>query len=123
MRLEGREALDCHTTGLLTELPHKNGDTFPQAGPGTSAQRLQEFLTNMPWDAEDLNRQQVQQMVAEAARGDGGLVFDDTGFPAQGQCLGWGRAAVFGHPGQGGQLPGDGDLLSLRSSCYLAGGG
>ena len=54
--------------------------------PGTSAQRLQEFLTNMPWDAEDLNRQRVQKMVAEVTRGDGVLVVDDTGFPKQGRA-------------------------------------
>jgi SRSO17 transposase len=85
-RPEGREALERYTTGLLTELPHKNGDTIAQAVPGTSAQRLQEFLTNMQWDEEDLNRQRVQQMIAEATTGDGVLVFDDTGFPKQGSA-------------------------------------
>jgi SRSO17 transposase len=85
-RPEGREALERYTTGLLTELPNKNGDTIAQAVPGTSAQRLQEFLTNMQWDEEDLNRQRVQKMVAEVARGDGVLVFDDTGFPKQGKA-------------------------------------
>ena len=83
-RPEGRQALERYTTGLLTELPNKNGDTIAQAVPGTSAQRLQEFLTNMQWDEEDLNRQRVQKMIAEATRGDGVLVFDDTGFPKQG---------------------------------------
>jgi SRSO17 transposase len=71
---------------LLTELPQKNGDTLAQAVPGTSAQRLQEFLTNMQWDEEDLNRQRVQKMMAEATTGDGVLVFDDTGFPTQGRA-------------------------------------
>jgi SRSO17 transposase len=80
-RPEGREALERYTTGLLTELPNKNGDSIAQTVPGTSAQRLREFLTNMPWDEEDLNRQRVQKMVAEAARGEGVLVFDETGFP------------------------------------------
>jgi SRSO17 transposase len=83
-RPEGREALERYTTGLLTELPNKNGDTIAQAVPGTSAQRLQEFLTNMQWDEEDLNRQRVQKMMAEATRGEGVLVVDDTGFPKQG---------------------------------------
>jgi hypothetical protein len=46
-RPEGREALERSTTGLLTELPNKTGDTLAQAVPGTSAQRLQKFLTNM----------------------------------------------------------------------------
>jgi SRSO17 transposase len=83
-RPEGRKALERYTTGLLTELPNKNCDTLAQAVPGSSEQRLQEFLTNMQWDEEELNRQRVQKMLAEATRGDGVLVFDDTGFPKQG---------------------------------------
>jgi SRSO17 transposase len=83
-RPEGRRALERYTTGLLTELPNKNCDTLAQAVPGSSEQRLQEFLTNMQWDEADLNRQRVQKMIAEAARGEGVLVFDDTGFPKQG---------------------------------------
>jgi SRSO17 transposase len=85
-RPEGRQALERDTPGLLTELPHKNGDTIAQAVPGTRAQRLQEFLTNMPWDEEDLNRQRVQQMSAEAVVGAGVLILDDTGFPKQGKA-------------------------------------
>jgi SRSO17 transposase len=85
-RPEGRKALERYTTGRLTERPHKNGDTIAQAVPGTSAQRWQEFLTHRPWDEADLNRQRVQKMVAEAARGDGVWVFDETGFPKQGKA-------------------------------------
>jgi SRSO17 transposase len=81
---EGRPALERYTTGLLTELPNKNCDTLAQAVPGSREQRLQEFLTNMQGDEEELNRQRVQKMIAEATRGDGVLVFDDTGFPKQG---------------------------------------
>ena len=80
-RPEGQHALERYTTGLLTELPNKNGDTMAQAVPGTSAQRLQEFLTNMQWDEEDLNRQRVEKMLAEAGVGDGVLIIDATGFP------------------------------------------
>jgi SRSO17 transposase len=83
-RPEGRTALERYTTGLLTELPNKNCDTLAQAVPGTSAQRLQEFLTNMQWDEKDLNRQRVQKMIAEATWGEGVLVIDDTGFAKQG---------------------------------------
>jgi SRSO17 transposase len=83
-RPEGTEALERYTTGLLTELPNKNCDTIAPAVPGTSEQGLQAFLTNMPWDEADLNRQRVLKMVADATRGDGVLVLDDTGFPKQG---------------------------------------
>jgi SRSO17 transposase len=84
-RPEGRSALERYTIGLLTELPNKNCDTIAQAVPGTSEQRLQEFLTNMEWDEEDLNRQRVQKMMAEATRGEGVLIIDDTGFAKQGK--------------------------------------
>jgi SRSO17 transposase len=83
-RPEGRAALERDTTALLTELPNKHCDTMAQAVPGTSAQRLQEFLTNMPWDEEDRNRQRLQKMIAEAAVGDGVLIMDDSGFPKPG---------------------------------------
>jgi hypothetical protein len=70
-RPEGAEALERYTTGLLTELPPKNCNTMAQAAPGTSAQRLQEFLTNMQRDDAELNRQRVQKMMAEIALGMG----------------------------------------------------
>src|SRR6266536_583630 len=82
-RPEGAQALERYTTGLLTELPNKNCDTLARAVPGTSEQRLQEFLTNMQWDDEDLNRRRVHKMMAEAALGDGVLVLDGTGFATQ----------------------------------------
>src|ERR671937_2591707 len=85
-RPEGAETLERYMTGLLTEVTNKNCDTLAQAVPGTSEQRLQEFLTNMSWDEADLNRQRVQKMVAEATLGDGVLVLDDTGFPKQGKA-------------------------------------
>jgi SRSO17 transposase len=75
-RPECRHALERYTTGLLSELPHKNGDTIAQAVLGTSAQRLQEFLTNMQWDEEDLNRQRVTKMITEATTGAGVWVTD-----------------------------------------------
>jgi SRSO17 transposase len=85
-RPEGETALERYLTGLLTELPNKNCDTMAAAVPGTSEQRLQEFLTNMQWDEEDLNRQRVAKMIAEATVGQGVLIFDDTGFAKQGKA-------------------------------------
>jgi SRSO17 transposase len=85
-RPEGTEALERYTTGLLTEWPNKNCETIAQAVPGTSEQRLQEFLTNMQWDEADLNRQRVEKMLAEATTDDGVLVCDDPGLPKQEQA-------------------------------------
>jgi SRSO17 transposase len=85
-RPEGKAALERYLTGLLTELPNKNCDTMAQAVPGTNEQRLQEFLTNMQWDEQDLNHQRVAKMIAEATVGNGVLLFDDTGFAKQGKA-------------------------------------
>src|SRR5574341_2290810 len=70
-RPEGEAALERSLTGLLTELPNKNCDTMATAVPGTSEQRLQEFVTNMQWDEQDLNRQRVEKLIAEATLGKG----------------------------------------------------
>src|SRR5512134_473417 len=85
-RSEGEAALERYLTGLLTELPNKNCDTLAAAVPGTSEQRLQELLTNMHWDDQDLNRQRVEKLIAEATLGNGVWIFDDTGFAKQGKA-------------------------------------
>ena len=85
-RSEGEAALERYLTGLLTELPNKNCDTIATAVPGTSEQRLQEFLTKMQWDEDDLNRQRVQKMITEATVDNGVLIFDDTGFEKKGKA-------------------------------------
>ena len=85
-RAEAKAALERYLTGLLTELPNKNGDTMAQAVPGTHEQRLQGFLTTMNWDEEELNRQRVKKMIADATIGHGVLIFDDTGFAKQGKA-------------------------------------
>jgi SRSO17 transposase len=85
-RSEGKAALERYLTGLLTELPNKNCDTIATAVPGTSEQRLQEFLTKMQWDEDDLNRQRVQKMITDATVGNGVLIFDDTGFEKKGKA-------------------------------------
>jgi SRSO17 transposase len=85
-RPEAEAALERYLTGLLTELPKKNCDTMAQAVPGTHEQRLQGFLTTMQWDEEELNRQRVEKMIAEATVGNGVLIFDDTGFAKQGKA-------------------------------------
>jgi SRSO17 transposase len=85
-RPEGAQALERYLIGLLTELPNKHCDTLAQAVPGTREQRLQEFLTTMPWDHDDLNRQRVEKLSADAAVGKAVLMVDDTGFAKQGKA-------------------------------------
>lgn len=85
VRSEGREDLERYSTGLLSDLPHKNGDTIAAAIPGTNAQRLQELLTRINWDDQAFNAQRVQWMSQRVRHGPGALVLDDTGFAKQGR--------------------------------------
>jgi SRSO17 transposase len=105
-RPEGTGALERSLTGLLTALPNKHWDTIAQAVPGTSAQRVQACLTTRPWDEHDLNRQRVQQLTAEAVRGDGVLVLDDPGVPQQGKPTVGVARPDSGTLGKGGHGPG-----------------
>ena len=85
-RPEGEAALERSLRGLLTARPNTHCDTLAEAVPGTSEQRLQELLTNRPWDAQDLNRPRVAKRIAEATVGHGVLMVDDTGFAKQGKA-------------------------------------
>jgi SRSO17 transposase len=85
-RPDGAEAVERYPTGLLTERPTQHGDPRAQAVPGPSEQRVQACLTNRPWDEEDLTRQRVQKMGAEATLGEGVLVLEDTGFAKPGKA-------------------------------------
>ena len=78
--------LERYCTGLLTEQPNKNCDTLAQVVPDVSEQQLNHLLTEMAWDAPDLNRQRIRQMLALPTEGDAVLILDDTGFAKQGRA-------------------------------------
>ena len=73
-----------YVTGLLTELPNKNCDTLAAVVPGTNEQRLNNLLTDLIWDEQDLNRQRIQAMLEIPSEGDAALIFDDSGFAKKG---------------------------------------
>lgn len=83
-RSESREAMERYATGLLADLSRKTASDMGRALPGTSAQRLQEFLTNTAWDADEMNRIRIGRMIELACVGDGVLIIDDTGLPKKG---------------------------------------
>lgn len=84
-RSEGREDLERYSTGLLSDIPRKNGDTIAEAIPGANAQRTQELLTRIQWDEAAFNAQRVERMRDEVCLGDGVILLDDTGFVKQGK--------------------------------------
>lgn len=76
--------VERYLTGLLTEHPNKNCQTMAAVVPATNEQQLNNLLTEMQWDEEDLNRQRVKCLSRLKTEGDGILVIDDTGFAKKG---------------------------------------
>lgn len=85
VRSESREAMERYTTGLLSDLQHKNASEMGRSLPQTSGQKLQEFLTRTHWDARSMDRLRIGRMRRDAAVGGGALVIDDTGFAKKGR--------------------------------------
>ena len=83
-RAESREALERYATGLLADLPRKTASDLGRALPGTSPQRLQEFLTNTAWDAAAMDKARIALMRERASAGEGIFIVDDTGLPKKG---------------------------------------
>jgi SRSO17 transposase len=85
VRSEGRESLERYSTGLLSDIPRKNGQTIEDNVPGTNYQRLQSLMTSIQWDEKGANQERVERMRDDVSLGDGVLIIDDTGDPKQGE--------------------------------------
>lgn len=85
VRSEGRDSLERYSTGLLSDIPRKNGETIEDSIPRTNNQRLQSLLTGIQWDHQVANHERVEQMRDNVSLGDGVLIHDDTGIPKQGE--------------------------------------
>jgi SRSO17 transposase len=77
--------LERYSTGLLSDIPRKNGVTIEDGVPGTNNQRLQSLLTGIQWDHQGVNHEYIGQMRDNVSLGDAVLINDDTGLPKQGE--------------------------------------
>ena len=85
VRSEGRENLERYSTGLLSDIPRKNGQTIEDSVPGTNNQKLQSLLTTINWNEKGADQERVEHLRDNVSLGDGVLINDDTGFPKQGE--------------------------------------
>lgn len=85
VRSEGRESLERYSTGLLSDIPRKNGETIEDNVPGTSYQRLQSLTTSIQWDEKGADQERVEKLRDNVSLGDAVLIHDDTGHPKQGK--------------------------------------
>jgi len=94
-RSETRQTMERYITGLLSDLPRRNGQTIGEALEGTAYRRIFRLLTDSPWNEKQLERERVQTLALHGAYGrnavryDGVpqgrlLIIDDTGFPKKG---------------------------------------
>jgi SRSO17 transposase len=108
-----RQSLERYLTGLLTDLPRKNGETIAAAVAGTSTARLQPLLTDAAWDPAALDPARVRTRAAQRPGG-GILVVDDTGRPKQGK-----RAVGLAQQSSG-TLGKQGNCRAVVSAEYVA---
>ena len=85
-RRDTREVARLYTTGLLSNLPRKNGETMEAAIPGLTLESVHNFLVRSPWSAPDLDRVRVLDGFARA--GCQGLpvdaIIDEVSIPKKG---------------------------------------
>src|SRR5262249_51457842 len=77
---QSRSTWHRYLTGLLSDLPRKNGDTIAATVAGTSPERLQHLLTDALWDAQALDEARVRWLSARSPAG-GLLLLDETSLP------------------------------------------
>src|SRR5579859_6797179 len=77
-RYESLRTVERLATGLLAEIEWKSGRAVAAAVADLSDDAIDRLLAETHWDAQALNGQRVQTMVAQAVAGDGVLVADET---------------------------------------------
>jgi len=121
---EKRQAHWCYKWlhGLLLDGVRKNAAKLARAVPGANVQAMQQFISDSPWDHRKVIAQLQGIVAGRLAEREAVLVVDACGLCQEGPEVRRGQAPVFGHAGEGGQLPG-GRLYGLRGPQGQLSGG
>jgi SRSO17 transposase len=82
-RSESRARAQSYLIGLNLPIERKNAENIAEEV-GVSPRRLQQFLTDSPWDAEGCVEELQRFVGEELGDEDGVLILDGTGFPKKG---------------------------------------
>ena len=83
-----RRGFRAYTLGLLSEAHRKNIEAMNTKMIAPDYQSLHHFLTETPWDAQEVNRWRLNLLMTNrrtAPRSEGVLVIDDSGVPKRGR--------------------------------------
>ena len=83
-----RRGFRAYTLGLLSEAHRKNIEAMNTKMIAPDYQSLHHFLTETPWDAQEVNRRRLDLLLGHrrtAPRSEGVLVIDDSGVPKRGR--------------------------------------
>ena len=83
-----RRGFRAYTLGLLSEAHRKNIEAMNTKMIAPEYQSLHHFLTETPWDAQEVNRWRLNLLMTNrrtAPRSEGVLVIDDSGVPKRGR--------------------------------------
>jgi len=83
-----RQGFRAYALGLLSEAHRKNIEAMNTKMIAPHYQSLHHFLTETPWDAQEVNRRRLELLMGHrrtAPRPEGVLVIDDSGVPKRGR--------------------------------------
>ncbi len=89
-RSETVQTMERYVTGLLSDLPRRNGEAIANALEGITYTRIYHFLVRSPWSQEAMEHERVQAMNEDRTLSGGSpfqgrlLILDDTALPKKG---------------------------------------
>jgi SRSO17 transposase len=99
-RIEARRRARAYLAGLLCPVERKNGWQLAEHAGDRTPDGVQDFLSRMRWDADQVRDDLQTYVVAQLGDADGVLVLDETGFVKKGSKSAGGQRQYSGTAGR-----------------------